>query len=78
MTETAFRVDAYAGYKGEETPRSFTIEGVSHTVAEIVGRWYSETHSYFKVRTTRGHRFVLRFDLDQSVWELVMREGDLG
>ena len=77
MTETAFRVDAYPGYKGEDTPRSFTIEGISHTVAEIVDRWYSDTHSYFRVRTTCGHRFVLRFDLGQTVWELVMREGDL-
>jgi hypothetical protein len=74
MAETEFHVDAYAGYKGEETPRSFTIDGTRYAVAEIVGRWYSDTHSYFKVRTTGGHRFVLRFDLDQSVWELVMWE----
>lgn len=74
MAKVEFRVEAYAGYKGEETPRSFTIDGTSYTVAEIVDRWYSETHSYFKVRTTCGRRFVLRFDLDDNVWELVMRE----
>jgi hypothetical protein len=45
-------------------------------VDEIVDRWYSETHSYFKVRTTSGHRFVLRYDLDHGLWELVMREDD--
>jgi len=76
MAEIDLHVDAYAGYKGEETPRSFTIDGTPHIVAEIVDRWYSETHSYFKVRTTCGHRFVLRLDLDHGVWELVMREDD--
>jgi hypothetical protein len=76
MAEIDLHVDAYAGYKGEETPRSFTIDGTRHIVAEIVSRWYSETHSYFKVQTTCGLRFVLRLDLDHSVWELVMREDD--
>jgi hypothetical protein len=28
------------------------------------------------VQTTCGHRFVLRYDLDHDVWELVMREDD--
>ncbi len=76
MSKAAFHVEAYAGYKGEETPRSFTVDGIRHSVAEIVGRWYSETHSYFKVKTTEGHRYVLRLDLDQGLWELVMREDD--
>jgi len=76
MAEVEFHVDAYAGYKGEATPRSFTIDGTPHSVANIVGRWYSESHAYFKVQTTCGYRFVLRFHLDHCVWELVMREDD--
>lgn len=76
MAEIEFHVEAYAGYKGEETPRSFTIDATRHVIAEIVRRWYSESHSYFNVKTTGGHRFVLRYDLDHCVWELVMREDD--
>ncbi len=76
MPKAEFHVEAYAGYKGEETPRSFTVDGTPHRIAEIVGRWYSETHAYFKVRTTGGHRYVLRYDLDSLMWELVMREND--
>jgi hypothetical protein len=67
-------VDAYAGYKGEETPRSFTLDGVKLRVADVVDRWYSETHSYFRVRASDGQRYVLRYHLDEEVWELVMRE----
>jgi hypothetical protein len=67
-------VEAYAGYKGEETPRAFTLDGVRLVVAEVIDRWYSETHSYFRVRTSDDHRFVLRYHFDDGTWELVMQE----
>ena len=74
MTEPSLLVEAYAGYKGEETPRAFTHEGIRTEVTHIMDRWYTETHSCFRVRADDGHQYVLRYDLDQSVWELVMRE----
>ena len=67
-------VEAYAGYKGAETPRAFTLEGVRLLVSEIVARWYTETHCYFRVDASDQHRYVLRYDLDNMSWELVMCE----
>jgi hypothetical protein len=67
-------VEAYAGYKGEETPRAFTLEGVRLLVSEIVARWYTETHCYFRIFASDQHRYVLRYDLDKMIWELVMGE----
>lgn len=67
-------VDRFAGDKGEETPRAFTHEGSRRIVTEIMARWYTETHCYFRVRTDDEHRYVLRFDLDNLIWELVMGE----
>ena len=67
-------VEAYAGYKGEETPRAFTLEGSRLLVSEIVSRWYTETHSYFRVCASDQHRYVLRYDLDKMSWQLVMCE----
>jgi hypothetical protein len=67
-------VEAYAGYKGEETPRAFTRDGMRHEVQEIVARWYTDRHACFKLRASDGHRYVLRYDLDELVWELVMKE----
>jgi hypothetical protein len=67
-------VDASAGYKGEKTPRSFTLEGKLLHVQCVVDRWYSDTHSYFRVHASDGQRYVLRLDLDEDCWELVMRE----
>jgi hypothetical protein len=67
-------VDTFAGAKGEETPRAFTHEGSRRTVTEIVTRWYTETHCYFRLQADDGHRYVLRYDLDQLIWELVIGE----
>ena len=67
-------VEAYAGYKGEETPRTFMLEGDRLLVSEIMARWYTETHSYFRVCASDQHWYVLRYDLDNLIWELVMCE----
>ena len=69
-----FAVEAYAGYKGEETPRAFIVDGVRVLVLDIVERWYSESHSYFRILANDGNRYVLRYHLDREVWELVMQE----
>ena len=67
-------VEAFAGYKGEKTPRSFTVEGKTLQVVRVVDRWYTDTHSYFRVQASDGQRYVLRLDLDEDCWELIMLE----
>ena len=74
MDDSHIVVDRFAGDKGEETPRAFTHEGSRLTVTEIVTRWYTETHCYFRLHADDGHRYVLRYDLDNLIWELVMGE----
>ena len=74
MNEPSLTVEAYPGYKGEETPRAFTHAGIRTAVTYIVDRWYTETHSCFRVRADDGYQYVLRYDLDQAHWELVMQE----
>lgn len=68
-------VDAFAGDKGEETPRGFTLEGSRRTVTQILTRWYTETHCFFRVQADDGHHYVLRYDLDNLIWEVVMVES---
>jgi len=67
-------VEACAGYKGENTPRSFTLEGRTLKVERVADCWYSATHSYFRVHANDGQRYVLRLDLDEGCWELIMLE----
>ena len=74
MDSPHLTVDTFAGYKGEKTPRSFVLEGRMLSVQHIVDRWYSETHSYFRIEACDGQRYVLRLDLDEDIWELIMSE----
>lgn len=67
-------VETFAGYKGEKTPRSFLLEGKTLHVEQVVDRWYTDTHSYFRINASDGQRYVLRLDLDEDCWELIMLE----
>jgi len=78
MDRSHIVVDAFAGAKEEETPRAFTHEGNRRTVTEITTRWYTETHCYFRLQANDGRRYVLRYDLDHLIWELVMGETSDG
>lgn len=78
MDRSHLVVDAFAGDKGEETPRAFTLDGSIRRVTEIVTRWYTETHCYFRVQADDGYRYVLRYHLDNLIWELVMGETTNG
>jgi hypothetical protein len=68
-------VETYAGYKGEETPRSFTLDGRKVPVRTILDCWYTNTHCCFRVLAGDGARYVLRYNLDGGSWEMVMQEG---
>ena len=66
------KVDCYAGYRGEETPRRFEIGGRPVEVVEVVDRWFGPDHRYFKVRGDDGALYLLRYDDPTDRWELEM------
>jgi len=69
------RVECYAGYRGEEEPRAFTLGETRFTVAEILDRWIAPEHRYFKVRASDGRTLVLRHDVASGEWELAALVG---
>ena len=64
------RVECYAGYRGDEEPRAFTMGERRCAVVEILDRWIAPEHRYFKVRTDDGRTLVLRHDIASGNWEL--------
>ena len=68
------QVECYAGHRGEETPRRFTLDGRAIEVAEVVDRWLAPDHRYFKLRDPQGATWILRHDLRTDRWELTMYE----
>jgi hypothetical protein len=66
------RVECYAGYRGEETPRGFHIGTRRVEVREILDRWLAPEHRYFKVCGNDGDVYILRHDVGGDCWELIM------
>ncbi len=78
VSRSSVTVRSYAGYKGERTPRSIDIEGQTISVVEILDRWYTETHCCFRILGNDARRYVVRCDLEDDAWELVMQERQAG
>jgi len=66
----AVDVECYAGDRGEETPRRFELAEAKIEIAEIVDRWLTPDHRYFKVRDGDGDLYILRNDLASERWHL--------
>ena len=66
------RVECYSGYKAEERPFRFELDGHDHIVEEVVDQWQSLDATYFKVRSDDGDTYVLRHILSrqEDIWSL--------
>lgn len=64
------RVECHAGHRGDEEPSAFTLGRTRFGVVDIVDRWMSPDHRYFKVRADDGRTMVLRHDTGSDSWEL--------
>jgi hypothetical protein len=63
-------VDGYSGYKANERPRMFDLDGEVYEIASVLDRWYEASAAYFKVRTTDFRVFILRYDEHVDEWTL--------
>jgi len=71
----ALGVECYSGYRGEETPRRFTLGGKRIEIVEILDRWLGEDHRYFKVAGEDGGVYILRHGREPQGWELTAFEA---
>ena len=72
---TGLRVECYAGYRGEETPRRFTLGTRRVEVVEVLDGWLAPDHRYFKLLGDDGACYILRHDIESGAWELVLFEA---
>ena len=70
-------VECYSGYRANERPMAFTFQGRLWEVVEIVDRWCEgglhpnqPALDHFKVRTTEGRLFLLRYNSLSDVWAI--------
>ncbi len=69
---TAIRVECYAGYRGEETPRRLHLGEQSVDLVEVLDRWLSPEHRYFKCKGADDAIYILRHDDSTDRWELTL------
>jgi hypothetical protein len=77
MPYESIDVECYSGYRANERPVAFTLQDRRWQVEEILDRWYegglhpSEPPlDYFKVRTTEGRIFLLRYNSLFDAWAI--------
>jgi hypothetical protein len=80
MDYEAVDVKCYSGYKSSERPVSFTFQNRNREVSKIVDRWYEggceanqPTLDYFKIYTTDGEEFVLRYNSFFDAWWILLK-----
>jgi hypothetical protein len=65
-------VETHTDHRGHELPCRLHFDARTIDIVEIVDRWYGEDYCYFKVKTSAGDTYILRFDEDSAEWGLTM------
>lgn len=66
------RVECYAGYRGEETPRRFWLGSRCVEVDKVLDRWLAPDHRYFKLLGSDHATYILRHDALRDRWRLTL------
>ena len=77
MSYEPIEVECYSGYRANERPIALTFENRRWQIEEIIDRWYEgglrpgqPAMDYFKVRTTEGRTFLLRYNSLFDAWSI--------
>jgi hypothetical protein len=63
-------VIAYSGYKRNERPRQFILDDEIYEIAPVLDQWCEPSAMYFKVQSTEGKMYLLRYDEQTDEWTL--------
>jgi predicted RNA-binding protein len=60
-------VDAYSGHKVNERQREFVLDEQIYEIGRVLDEWYEPSATYFKVQSTEGKIYLLRYDGQEDV-----------
>jgi hypothetical protein len=63
-------VACYSGYRTDERPKSIRFGSLVVQVKEVLDRWLSPDHRYFKVTGDDRATYIIRQDMVSMEWEL--------
>ena len=64
------KVECYAGYRGDETPKRFFLGERLIEIEHVLDRWLEPDRPYFKVRGDDGRIYILCHDAKSDKWEM--------
>ncbi len=65
------KVECYAGYRGDETPRVIWFESRKIEIKKVLDRWLDPDHRYFKMQDDEQRIYIIRHDTNTGSWELI-------
>jgi hypothetical protein len=77
MSAGIIKVVAYSGYRGEECPRLFIMQGKRIEVIAILSMWIEENAKnkkrkrFFRVRGSDGYEYKIYYDEEMMQWFLI-------
>jgi len=74
---SSLRVECYAGYRGEQTPRRFFLHDRCFEIEELLDCWLGPDHRYFKVVAGDGGVYILQHDTAHDRWDLTRASSAL-
>lgn len=60
---------------GEVVPALLRLGRREVYVSDVLDRWPGADHCYFKLRDTQGRRYILRRELADGTWDLILYEA---
>jgi hypothetical protein len=63
-------VTAYSGDKASQRPQEFVCDDEIYEFAAVLDQWYEPSAVYFKVQSTEGKTYLLRYDGQADEWTL--------
>jgi hypothetical protein len=71
MVKISVRVELSA----DGIPVAFALRGRRFAVSELLDSWHGTDHAYFKLIASDGALYVIRHDLGENAWEMVLMEA---
>jgi hypothetical protein len=67
---TSTHTQATEPIRANERPREFVLDEEIYEIAAVLDQWYEPSATYFKVQSTEGKTYLLRYDEEADEWTL--------
>lgn len=67
---TNLKVKCYSGFKADERPISFAIDGKEFQVKKIIDQWRIPEYECFKVLADDKREYILKHVMRNDEWDL--------